>query len=182
MLNGVLAGLSCADWKALYLDTARLLIVFRIFRETNWCKKCELICWRETFLVLILCCVRQMLRRRATIVMRGGGPQMTNMGSVVQLLKQEHERLTRQIQGVSAALAAFGASYSNGSRTGTGTISAAGRARIAAAQRARWAKLKGKGTRSASSTMPKKRTMSVAARKRIAAAQRARWAKVRAGK
>ena len=107
---------------------------------------------------------------------------MTNMGSVVQLLKKEHERLTKQIQGVSAALAAFGASYSNGNRTGTGTISAAGRARIAAAQRARWAKLKGKGPRSASTTMPKKRTMSVAARKRIAAAQRARWARVRAGK
>jgi hypothetical protein len=107
---------------------------------------------------------------------------MTNMGSVVQLLKKEHERLTQQIQGVSAALAAFGASYTNGNRTGAGKISAAGRARIAAAQRARWAKLKGKAPRPASATMPKKRTMSVAARKRIAAAQRARWARVKAGK
>ena len=55
-------------------------------------------------------------------------------------------------------------------------ISAAGRARIAAAQRARWAKVKGT---SGNSTIPKKRTMSVAARKRIAAAPSARWAKVK---
>lgn len=103
---------------------------------------------------------------------------MTNLDGVVQLLKKEHARLASQIQGVSAALAAFSASYKNGSGTRS-KISAAGRARIAAAQRARWAKVKGT---SGSSTMPKKRTISVAARKRIAAAQRARWAKVRAAK
>ena len=45
--------------------------------------------------------------------------------------------------------AAFGNSYRSG--TGTRTISAAGRARIAAAQRARWAKQKSKAER------PKKR-------------------------
>jgi hypothetical protein len=98
---------------------------------------------------------------------------MANLASVVQLLQKEHARLTKEIQGISGALAAFGATYSNGTRN----ISAAGRARIAAAQRARWAKLKGKS----SGTVPKQRTMSAAARKRIAAAQRARWAKVRAG-
>jgi hypothetical protein len=103
---------------------------------------------------------------------------MTNMAGVVQLLKKEHERLTKQIQGVSAALAAFGATYTNGS--GTRKMSAAGRARIAAAQRARWAKVKAKGSIGNVVAMPKKRTMSAAARKRIAAAQRARWAKVKA--
>jgi hypothetical protein len=70
---------------------------------------------------------------------------VTNMSSVVHLLKKEHARLTTQIQGVSAALAAFGASYKNGSGT-RGKISAAGRARIAAAQRARWAKVKGRSS------------------------------------
>lgn len=100
---------------------------------------------------------------------------MKNLGNVVQLLKKEHSRLTKQIQGVSAALAAFGASYKNG--TGTRKISAAGRARIAAAQRARWAKVKGKSDKGA---VPKKRILSGAARKKIAAAQRARWAKVKA--
>lgn len=103
---------------------------------------------------------------------------MTNLDGVVQLLKKEHARLTSQIQGVSAALAAFGASHKH--RSGTpGKISAAGRARIAAAQRARWAKVKGKSGERATA---KKRSMSSAARNRIAAAQRARWAKARAGK
>jgi hypothetical protein len=105
---------------------------------------------------------------------------MMNMAGVVQLLKKEHERLTKQIQGVSAALAAFGASYTNGSRTRK--MSAAGRARIAAAQRARWAKVKAKASIANVVAMPKKRTMSAAARRRIAAAQRARWAKVKAAK
>lgn len=55
-------------------------------------------------------------------------------------------------------------------------MSAAGRARIAAAQRARWAKVKGiKLVPSA----PKKRKMSAAAIARIRAAQKARWAKWR---
>ena len=55
-------------------------------------------------------------------------------------------------------------------------FSAATRARMAAAQRARWAKAK-----PAQAAKPARR-MSRAARKRIAAAQRARWAKVRAQK
>lgn len=105
---------------------------------------------------------------------------MKTMNNVVQILKKEHERLTKQIQGVSAALAAFGATYSGGSATRK--ISAAGRARIAAAQRARWAKMKSGGNKGSVVTMPKKRIMSAAARKRIAAAQRARWAKVKAAK
>ena len=107
---------------------------------------------------------------------------MTNLSGVVDLLKQEHARLTKEIGAISAALSAFGDSYRKGA-TSSRTISAAGRARIAAAQRARWAKLKGKGNKGASVvTMPKARTMSAAARKKIAAAQRARWAKVRAQK
>ncbi|HUB87313.1 MAG TPA: hypothetical protein VMB22_05435 [Verrucomicrobiae bacterium] len=56
-------------------------------------------------------------------------------------------------------------------------MSAAGRARIAAAARARWAKVKGK--KSASPTKSK-RKMSAAARAKIAAAAKARWAKAKA--
>ena len=55
-------------------------------------------------------------------------------------------------------------------------MSAAGRARIAAAQRARWAKLKGQ---KGSSVAPKRRKMSGAAIAKIRAAQKARWAKWR---
>jgi hypothetical protein len=106
---------------------------------------------------------------------------MTNLGGVVQMLKEEHERLTKKMKAITAALSAFGAAY--GKQTGTqGRMSAAGRARIAAAQRARWAKVKAKSGKGNVVTMPKKRTMSAGARKKIAAAQRVRWAKVKAAK
>jgi hypothetical protein len=106
---------------------------------------------------------------------------MTNLGGVVQMLKEEHERLTKQMKAITAALSAFGAAY--GKQTGTqGRMSAAGRARIAAAQRARWAKVKAKSSKGNVVTMPKKRTMSAGARRKIAAAQRLRWAKVKAAK
>jgi hypothetical protein len=106
---------------------------------------------------------------------------MTNLGGVVQMLKKEHDRLSKEVKAIGAALSAFGAAYGN--RTGRrGRMSAAGRARIAAAQRARWAKVKARGENKKVVTMPNKRTMSASARKRIAAAQRARWAKVKAAK
>lgn len=73
-----------------------------------------------------------------------------------------------------------------GKRGGGRTMSAAGRARIAAAARARWAKIraeKGGGTdQSASKPAGKRRTMSPAARKKISEAAKARWAKIRAQK
>jgi hypothetical protein len=106
---------------------------------------------------------------------------MTNLGGVVQILKKEHDRLTREIKAIGAALSAFGAAYGNGTAP-RGKISAAGRARITAAQKARWAKVKGKGTSGKGVTIRKKRTMSASARRKIAAAQRARWAKVKAAK
>src|SRR5438093_2549811 len=58
-------------------------------------------------------------------------------------------------------------------------MSAAGRARIAAAQKARWAKLKGKRAGSAKTAKPK-RKLSAAGRKAIIAATKKRWAKIRA--
>src|SRR5688572_11543875 len=60
------------------------------------------------------------------------------------------------------------------------TMSASARARIAAAQRARWAKVKKNG---ASGANPRKRRkMSAAGRAAIAAAARARWARYHASK
>src|SRR5579864_4719270 len=106
---------------------------------------------------------------------------MTNLAGVVQLLKKEQGRLTKELQGISAALAAFGKTY--GKQTGTrGRLSAAARARIAAAQRARWAKVKASKNQSRNQAAAPKRAIPAAARKRMAVAQRARWAKVRAGK
>lgn len=113
---------------------------------------------------------------------RGIPKTMTNMGDIVRVLKQERDRLTKQVEGISAALSAFGAAYSNGNGSRR-KMSAAGKARIAAAQRARWAKVKGNnGQLKSVAVAPKRRTMSAAARKKIAAAQRARWAKVKTGK
>ena len=105
---------------------------------------------------------------------------MANLAGVVQFLKKEQDGLTKELHGISAALAAFGNAY--GKQTGTrGRLSAAARARIGAAQRARWAKVRASKSASRDGAVPK-RTMSAAARKRIAAAQRARWAKVKAAK
>ena len=38
-LNRVIAGLSCADWKALYLDASTFVDGIPDFLETNWCGK-----------------------------------------------------------------------------------------------------------------------------------------------
>jgi hypothetical protein len=101
---------------------------------------------------------------------------MVDVSSIVRQLKQERDRVEKQLSGLNAALTAFAGVYS-GSTNGKRRISAAGRKRISAAQRARWARVRGK----AKAATPK-RTMSAASRRKIAAAQRARWAKVKAAR
>ena len=108
----------------------------------------------------------------------------TLMQSVVSQLQKERTRLEDELHRVAAALTAFGKVYMRGRRPKAAvatrkkrTISAMGRKRIAAAQRARWAKIKGQKVVSVSAR--KGHSMSPAARKRIAAAQKARWAKWR---
>jgi len=73
----------------------------------------------------------------------------TLMQSVVSQLQKERARLEDELHRVTAALTAFGKVYMRGSKPKAAaatrkkrTISAAGRKRIAAAQRARWAKVK----------------------------------------
>ena len=65
-----------------------------------------------------------------------------------------------------------------------GKMSAAGRASVAAAQRARWAKVNAaKAAGNAGKPAKKKKfTMSAAAKAKISAAAKARWAKIRAAK
>jgi hypothetical protein len=94
-------------------------------------------------------------------------------------LKKERDRVQQQLSGLNAALEAFAGVYrgQNGSKPRR-KLSAKGRASIAAAQRARWARVK----REPKDPKPGKRTMSASARRKIAAAQRARWAKVKRGK
>ena len=61
-------------------------------------------------------------------------------------------------------------------------ISAAGIARIKAAQKLRWAKYNKKSAAAAPAPKPKKFTMSAAAKAKIGAAAKARWARIKAAK
>ena len=106
---------------------------------------------------------------------------MANMPGIVQQLRKERDQAARIVEHLDAALAALnGGSY--GKRAGIRRhLSAAAREKIAAAQRARWAKVRGKGSQKQNVVaIPKRKTMSAAARTKIAAAQRARWARVKA--
>jgi hypothetical protein len=47
---------------------------------------------------------------------------MNNLAGVVRLLKKEQDRLTKELHGITAALAAFGNTYGKG--TGTRKLSA----------------------------------------------------------
>jgi hypothetical protein len=59
-------------------------------------------------------------------------------------------------------------------------MSPSARARIAAAQKARWAKIKGNGTPAPKAAKKKDRRSSPATRAKLAAAAKARWARVKA--
>jgi hypothetical protein len=96
---------------------------------------------------------------------------LTDLSGIVRQLSGERDRLHQQLSGLNAALAAFAGVYKGKSEIKPRRKISAQGARIAAAQKARWAKVKG------ISEVPKKRTMSASARRKIAAAQRARWGK-----
>ena len=105
--------------------------------------------------------------------------------SVVSQLREQRTNFVNQLRHVDAALAVLskldgGRSYTTPRRT----MSASARKKIAAAQRVRWARVKGyqKVVPIARSSKPRKRTMSPSARRKIAAAQRARWAKLKKAK
>jgi hypothetical protein len=72
----------------------------------------------------------------------------TLVETVVQQLQQERSRLEKELYRISAALTTFGKVFMQGGKPGRAstrkrrTISAAGRKRIAAAQKARWAKVR----------------------------------------
>jgi hypothetical protein len=68
----------------------------------------------------------------------------TLMQSVVNQLQKERTRLEDELHRVTAALTAFGKVYLRGSKPARKKriLSAAGRKRIVAAQRARWARVR----------------------------------------
>jgi hypothetical protein len=86
-------------------------------------------------------------------------------------LRERIESLEQQLAGILGDASPAGAG-----RPGRRTMSASARARIAAAQRKRWAKQR-KGVKG---LQKGRRKMSAAARARISAVAKARWAKVKA--
>jgi hypothetical protein len=96
---------------------------------------------------------------------------LAGLAAVVSELRKERANQVNELKHLDAALVVLG-KLSGGSNH---TMSAAARRKISLAQKARWAKAKGRAPKP-------KRTTSAAGRKRIAAAQRARWAKFRATK
>jgi hypothetical protein len=106
---------------------------------------------------------------------------MDNFVGIVRELRKERDQAQNTIERIDAALAALSnGSYAHAAGT-RNRLSAPARARIAAAQRARWARLRANGGKKHNVvSMPKKKIMSAAARKKIAAAQKLRWAKVKA--
>jgi len=69
---------------------------------------------------------------------------MTNLRHVLKQLKKEKKRAQAEVERLEDALAAFGKLVGKRAAKAKRTLSAAARKRIAAAQRARWAKLKGR--------------------------------------
>ena len=98
-------------------------------------------------------------------------------------LKEQIESLQNQLSQISGGGEAPGAQKAAKAKK---KISAAGIARIRAAQKARWAKLKAKAPKASVPAKAKakkgRRKISAEARARMAAAAKARWAKIKAAK
>jgi hypothetical protein len=105
---------------------------------------------------------------------------MTNLLSLTTKQLRRAADLKEKIEALNTKLASIlGAPASlSAKRPKKRGMSAVGRARVAAAQKARWAKIK--RARSAAKVPTKRRKMSASARARISAAAKARWAKVKA--
>ena len=62
---------------------------------------------------------------------------------IISLLKAERDKLAQQVNALDTAIRALSGLNSTAATRGRRTMSAAARARISAAQKARWAKVKG---------------------------------------
>jgi hypothetical protein len=113
---------------------------------------------------------------------------MVNLDNAIQQLHRERKMAQLQLEKLDSAILVLegltGRSPATASRDGAQpkrVVSTTARRRMARAQKARWAKVRGGARpRKAASTARPKRTLSIVARRKIATAQRARWAEVRA--
>jgi len=90
------------------------------------------------------------------------------MTDLLKMLHNERVALARRLAGIDAAISALNGSESP--TTKTRTMSAAARAKMSAAAKRRWAKIK---------NAPKKRVLSAKARAKMSAAAKKRWAKIK---
>ena len=112
-------------------------------------------------------------------------PILKGLENIVTELRAERAHLVNNLRHVDAALAVLGklegGKFATESRR---TVSAAARRKMAAAQKARWEKIKkvlpSASAAASGNSAKNKRKPSAAARRKMAIAQRARWAKVRA--
>jgi len=98
---------------------------------------------------------------------------MPDLSRVLSQLQRERNRMASGLERLDQAIHAIESlsGKNNRGRKRGRRISAAGRARIAAAQRARWAKTRNQAAK------PAARVISISARRKMAAAQRVRRAK-----
>ena len=97
---------------------------------------------------------------------------------IIALLKAERDKAAQQLNALDTAIRALNGLHSTGATRGRRTMSAAARARISAAQRARWARARGQKVVS----IAPKRHISAAGLANIRKATKARWARWRAQK
>jgi hypothetical protein len=95
-------------------------------------------------------------------------------------LKERIEALEKELGQLIGSAPKASASGGTSAPSRKGGMSAAGKARIAAAQRIRWAKVK--AAKGETNPAKKKRGMSPEGKARIIAAQKLRWAKVKSAK
>ena len=95
-------------------------------------------------------------------------------------LKEQIEKLQTQLSAIVGGVAL--PAPVQAAKPARKKMSAAGIAKIRAAQKARWAKIKGTDKPVVQPVKKARRKMSAEARAKIAAAAKARWAKVRAEK
>src|SRR5438876_8636494 len=112
---------------------------------------------------------------RSLLYLLQSSPGEEHMDIIAQL-KAERDKAAQQVSALDTAIGALSGLNSTRAPRGRRTMSAAARARTAAAQRARWAKVKGQ--RKVVAIAPR-RKISAAGLARIRAANKARWAKWR---
>jgi len=109
-------------------------------------------------------------------------PQLKQAVSIAEQIEKLQAQLASLVGGSGPAVSAPKAASSPVIKAGKRTVSPEARARIAAAQRARWAKSKGTAKASVAKPVKKKGGLSPEGRAKIVAALKARWAAKRAGK